>query len=99
MDGRKEFEAIENDFAEIIQDIYWRIPHTNVNIAEILPRRTRNMTRYQQNIRKNVRTVLCDDNTDETNISRHKRTAISLRAEFTYPAEQRATFYFPTKNM
>ena len=42
--GRREYEAIENDFAEIIQDIHRRTPQTNVFIAEILPRRRLDMT-------------------------------------------------------
>ena len=44
VDGRREYEAIENDFAEIIQDIHRRTPQTNVFIAEILPRRRLDMT-------------------------------------------------------
>ena len=30
VDGRREYEAIENDYAEIIQDIHRRTPQTNV---------------------------------------------------------------------
>ena len=44
VDGKRDFEAIENDYAEIILDIHRRKPDTNFYIAEILPRRARNMT-------------------------------------------------------